>query len=215
MKYQNPQSWFTTVKPKNLMSTSQDQETKSKKTAPETTSSDEMTEEVVNPSEEDSGNQDDLLLEQQERISRLEDELERVKDTQLRKAAEMENFRKRLQRERDQMYQISRESAVEAFLPVYDDLLRTLEALKKADAEKAYLDGVQLVVNKFDEVLNHYNVEKIDKTGVPFDVNLHDALMRQKPDDDDIESGTVLQVFENGYRIGDKTLRHAKVIVSE
>lgn len=215
MKYQNPQSWFTTVKPKNLMSTSQDQETKSKKTAPETTSSDEMTEEVVNPSHEDSGNQDDLLLEQQERISRLEDELERVKDTQLRKAAEMENFRKRLQRERDQMYQISRESAVEAFLPVYDDLLRTLDALKKADAEKAYLDGVQLVVNKFDEVLNHYNVEKIDKTGVPFDVNLHDALMRQKPDDDDIESGTVLQVFENGYRIGDKTLRHAKVIVSE
>lgn len=198
------------------MSTNQKQETKRSMADDETRFSDEdshrESQHVKGLTESES---EDILLEQQQRISELEEELDRVKDTQLRKAAEMENFRKRLQRERDQMYQVSKESAVEAFLPVYDDLLRTLEALEKTDAEKVYVDGIQLVVNKFEDVLNHYNVEKIDKTGVPFDVNLHDALMRQKPEDSSIESDTVLQVFENGYRIGDKTLRHAKVIVSE
>ncbi|PWN06732.1 nucleotide exchange factor GrpE [Rhodohalobacter mucosus] len=158
---------------------------------------------------------DEILLEQQQKINELEAELQEVKDNQLRKAAEMENFRKRLLRDRDQMSRMAKETAVEAFLPVYDDLLRTIEALDNADAGKAYLEGIRLVANKFEEVLHHFNVEKIDETGVPFDVDLHDAMMRQKPEDDSIESGTVLQVFENGYKMGDKTLRHAKVIVSE
>lgn len=158
---------------------------------------------------------DEILLEQQQKINELEEELQEIKDTQLRKAAEMENFKKRLLRDRDQMSRMAKETAVDAFLPVYDDLLRTIEALETADAGKAYLEGIRLVASKFEETLNHFNVEKIDETGVPFDVDLHDAMMRQKPEDDSIESGTVLQVFENGYRMGDKTLRHAKVIVSE
>jgi molecular chaperone GrpE len=64
-------------------------------------------------------------------------------------------------------------------------------------------------------VLTKHDVERINQTGVPFDVDLHDAMMRQKAEDGSVESGTVLQVIENGYRMGDKTLRHAKVIVSE
>ena len=158
---------------------------------------------------------EDILLEQQQKIHELQDELQEIKDNQLRKAAEMENFKKRLLRDRDQMSRMAKETAVEAFLPVYDDLLRTIEALETAEAGKAYLEGIRLVANKFEEVLHHFNVEKIDETGVPFDVDLHDAMMRQKPNDDSIESGMVLQVFENGYKMGDKTLRHAKVIVSE
>lgn len=158
---------------------------------------------------------DQLLQDQQIRIHELEEELDHVKETQLRKAAEMENFKKRLQRERDQVFQSSREASIEAFLPVYDDLLRTLEAMEKGKADSSYIDGIKLVAGKFEDVLKRYNVETIHETGVPFDVNVHDALMRQKPEDESVESGTVLQVFENGYRIGDKTLRHAKVIVSE
>ncbi len=158
---------------------------------------------------------DQILLDQQNKINELEQELEQLKETQLRRAAEMENFKKRLQRERDQVFQTSKETSIEAFLPVYDDLLRTLNALESANADKAYIDGIRLVAEKFEDVLNRYNVETINETGVPFDVDLHDALMRQKPEDNSIESGTVLQVFENGYRMGEKTLRHAKVIVSE
>lgn len=158
---------------------------------------------------------DELVEQQQERINELEEEIQSIKDNHLRKAAEMENFKKRLQRERESVYQKSRENAIEAFLPVNDDLRRTLEALEQANADKSFVDGVRLVADKFQDVLDRYNVERIDEEGVPFDVNLHDAMLRQPAKDDSIESGTVLQVLESGYRIGDKTLRHAKVIVSE
>lgn len=158
---------------------------------------------------------DELVEQQQKRINELEEEIQSIKDNHLRKAAEMENFKKRLQRERESVYQKSRENAIEAFLPVNDDLRRTLEALEQANADKSFVDGVRLVADKFQDVLDRYNVERIDEEGVPFDVNLHDAMLRQPANDDSIESGTVLQVLESGYRIGDKTLRHAKVIVSE
>lgn len=176
----------------------------------------EMSEEVegVLP-EQDFDDTDELIVEQQKRIQELEEELNKVKDSQLRKAAEMENMRKRMRREREQIFQTAREAALEAFLPINDDLVRTLQAMKENEADSSYVDGVQLIANKFEDVLEKHNVKRIDETGVPFDVDLHDAMLRQKPEDDSIESGTVLQVLENGYRIGDKTLRHAKVIVSE
>lgn len=155
------------------------------------------------------------IREQEEEIERLQSEVETVKETQLRKAAEMENMRKRLERERVQTFENARRAAVESFLPVNDDLLRTLKAMEEADAEPSYLDGIKMVANKFEDVLQKYGVERIDEEGVPFNVDLHDAMLRQKPEDDSIESGTVLQILENGYRIGDKTIRHAKVIVSE
>lgn len=158
---------------------------------------------------------DQLIVDQQKRINELEEELERLKDSQLRKAAEMENMRKRMRREREQIFQTAREAALDAFLPINDDLIRTLQAMKENEADQSFLDGVQLIANKFEDVLEKHNVKRIDETGVPFNVDLHDAMLRQKPEDDSIESGTVLQVLENGYRIGDKTLRHAKVIVSE
>ena len=159
--------------------------------------------------------QQELINEQQQMIEELKDEVQSVKDTQLRKAAEMENMRKRLERDRVQTFENARRAAVESFLPVNDDLLRTLNAIEEANAEPTYLDGIKMVANKFEDVLQKYGVERIDEDGVPFDVDLHDAMLRQKADDDSVESGTVLQVLENGYRIGDKTIRHAKVIVSE
>lgn len=160
---------------------------------------------------------DILIEEQQKRINELEEEIKHIRDTQLRKAAEMENMRRRLQREREQIFQLSKETAVQDFLPVSDDLQRTLEAIEKDTTKEnsGLLDGIKLVANKFDQILEQHGVERINQTGVPFNVDLHDALLRQKPEDDSVESGTVLQVIENGYRMGEKTLRHAKVIVSE
>lgn len=158
---------------------------------------------------------DQLIEDQQQRIRELENEIEQIKDTQLRKAAEMDNMRKRLNRDREMIFQTARESAVTEFLPISDDLLRTLEAMKNASGESPYLEGVQMVANKFDDILAKHNVKRIDEVGVPFDVNLHDAMLRQKPEDESVQSDTVLQIVENGYIMGDKTLRHAKVIVSE
>jgi molecular chaperone GrpE len=158
---------------------------------------------------------DDLLIEQQDRIAQLEQELADLKDSTLRKIAEYDNMKKRLQRERVQIFEQAKSASVEAFLPINDDLIRRLEAAEKAGGDSVFVEGLKLITGKFAEILERNNVEMISETGVPFDVDLHDALLRQKPDDESIGSDIVLQVLENGYRMGDKTIRHAKVIVSE
>lgn len=175
----------------------------------------EMAENEVENEARSEDELDELVEDQQKKINELEEEVQKLKDNQLRRAAEVENMRKRMHREREQIYQTAREAALEEFLPINDDLIRTLNALKESDAESPYLDGVQMIANKFENVLEKHGVKRIDETGVPFDVDLHDALLRQKPEDDSVESGIVLQIIENGYKIGDKTIRHAKVIVSE
>lgn len=157
----------------------------------------------------------ELLLARDQEVQELEQELAEAKDNHLRKAAELENYRKRVQRERSQIYETAKANAIEDFLEINDDLQRTLKAAEELDVQDTLMDGVTLVANKFKEVLSKYGVERIDEEGVPFDVDLHDAMMRQKPGDDNIGSDMVLNVIESGYRMGDRTIRHAKVIVSE
>lgn len=156
-----------------------------------------------------------IIEEQKQGLQELEQQLSDAKDAHLRKAAELENYRKRVQRERSQIYETAKANALEDFLSISDDLTRTLEASDELDVNQTFLEGVTLVANKFDEVLNKHGVERIDEEGVPFNVDLHDALMRQRAEDDSVGSDMVLKVIENGYRIGDRTIRHAKVIVSE
>lgn len=157
----------------------------------------------------------ELLIAREQKVEELQSELTSAKDTHLRKAAELENYRKRVQRERSQIYETAKANALEDFLDINDDLRRTLKAAEDLDIDDTFMDGVLLVANKFDEVLKKYGVERIDESGVPFNVDLHDAMMRQKPQDEETDSDIVLDVIENGYRMGDRTIRHAKVIVSE
>lgn len=152
---------------------------------------------------------------QQLRIDELEKEVATLKDVNLRKVAELENMRKRVQRERVQLFEDAKIGALEEFLPISDDLVRALSASEGLKVEQNFLTGVQMVAQKFEEVLTKHGVERIDTTHVPFDVNLHDAMLRQPSGDENIDSDVVLQVLESGYRIGGKTVRHAKVIVSE
>lgn len=157
----------------------------------------------------------ELLAARDEEVKQLEQELAETKDSHLRKAAELENYRKRVQRERSQVFETAKAKAIEDFLEVNDDLRRTLAAAEDLEVNETFMDGVMLVANKFKEVLDKHGVERIDEEGVPFNVDFHDAMMRQKPEDDSIESDIVLNVVESGYRMGDRTIRHAKVIVSE
>lgn len=157
----------------------------------------------------------ELLAARDREVIKLEQELTEAKDSHLRKAAELENYRKRVQRERSQVYETAKANALEDFLEINDDLQRTLKAAEDLDVNPTFMDGVLLVANKFKEVLEKHGVQRIDEEGVPFNVDLHDAMMRQKPEDDSTESDVVLNVIESGYRMGDRTIRHAKVIVSE
>lgn len=153
--------------------------------------------------------------EQELRIEELEAELAVAKDSMLRKAAELENVRKRVQKERFQLREQVKAEALQDFLPLNDDLLRTLDASKDSAVDKNFLAGVEMVSNKFAEILAKHGIEKIDEIGIPFDVNLHDALLRQPAEDEKTPSDTVLQVLERGYRMGEKVIKHAKVIVSQ
>lgn len=177
---------------------------------------DEATESSVPETEEEL---EELVLEQQKRISELENQLEETRDAQLRKVAEFDNIKKRVQRDRAQMYDAVKKEVLEAILPINDDLQRTVKALEESSEQesgtKGIEDGIRMISNKFEDVLSRYDVVRIDETGVPFDVDLHDALMRQEPEDEEIDSDIVLQVLENGYKMGDRTIRHAKVIVSK
>lgn len=169
--------------------------------------------------EDTLGNTDEAIVqemdEQEQEIVRLQEELASVKDSLLRKAAELENVRKRVQRERAALYEDAKVAALQEFLPISEDLFRVLIATEEYEVDANFKSGVKLVADKFEEVFNKYGVEVINQTGIPFDVNLHDALLRQPSPTEKTESDTVLQVLENGFKIGNKVIKHAKVIVSE
>ncbi len=157
----------------------------------------------------------ELLEERDQQIGQLEQKLADAEDAVLRKAAELDNYRKRVQRERSQIYNSAKANSLEDFLSISDDLTRTLHASEDMEVPQPFLEGVTLLGSKFDEVLEKHGVERIDQEMVPFNVDLHDALLRREPEDESVKSDMVLKVVENGYKIDDRVVRHAKVIVSE
>lgn len=181
------------------------------KVAEEIPNKDQDTEAEIQEEEDIQSEKDEKDL----KIEQLESELASAKDGMLRKAAELENVRKRVQRERVQLFEEAKAGALEDFMPIADDLIRTLKAAEESKIEDSFLEGVTLVAEKFQSVLEKHGVQRIDETGVPFDVNLHDAMMKQPAPDEETGSDVVLDVIESGYKIGNRTIRHAKVIVSE
>lgn len=175
-------------------------------TSPEISASD-----LENPGQNDGTDAGEEL----DMIAHLQAENARLSDTLLRKTAEFENIRKRMMRERMQLIEEAKFDALKAFLPVNDDLQRTLQAGQDQQIPASFLQGVTMVAEKFSGVLAAYGVEPIAEEGVPFDVDLHDALMRRDAGDASVEPNTVLQVLEPGYKVGSRVIRHAKVIVSE
>lgn len=155
------------------------------------------------------------LDEKDQIIEKLTAELQASKDTTLRKVAEFENLKRRSQKERVQLFTDAKVQALEQFLPIRDDLQRTLQASENMQVDAKFLEGIQMIAEKFERVLQEYGVEAIEEENVPFDVDIHDALLRQPAPDDSVASDTVLKVLETGYKIGDKVIKHAKVIVSQ
>lgn len=162
-------------------------------------------------SDADTLNVNEILLENE----KLKSELDASKDMLLRRIAEFENIKKRMLRERIQLMDDAKIESIKQFLPVNDDLQRMLSASSVQEVPDAFLEGVKLVAEKFMHVLESYGVEVVKDAGVPFDVQIHDAMMKMPANDDSVQSNTVLQVLEAGYKVNEKVIRHAKVIVSE
>lgn len=132
--------------------------------------------------------------------------LEKEHDNYLRLAAEYDNYRKRSQKEKDNMFRDGKASAIEKFLPVYDNLSRALE---QETADAAYKKGVEMTMTGLVEILKKMEVTVYGEPGDIFDPNLHNAVMHI--DDDNYKEGEIVQVFQKGFSLGDKVIRHAMV----
>lgn len=134
-----------------------------------------------------------------------------LKDQLLRTAAEYDNYRKRSQREADQKFNDGVSHAVTQILGILDTLDMAANA---ACADENYKKGVMMTLDKAAKALQNLHVTEIEALAKPFDPNFMNAV-QQIPPEEGQESGTVVQVFQKGYKIGDKIIRHAMVVVAE
>ena len=144
-----------------------------------------------------------------ERVAALEGEKAALNDKFLRLAAEYENFRRRSQKEKEALYGDIKADTVSKFLPVYDNLER---ALRQGTEDEAYRKGVEMIMNQFSATLEKLGVTPIECLGEKFDPALHNAVMHV--DDEEKGENEIVEVFQKGFRMGDKVIRFAMVKVA-
>ena len=142
-------------------------------------------------------------------VNPFEEKYNAEHDAHLRLAAEYDNFRKRTAKEKESAYSNGKCDAVEKLLPVYDNLAR---ALKQETADTAFKKGVEMTMTELVKILNGLGVEVFGEEGETFDPNLHNAVLHI--DDESIAENTITQVFQKGFKLGDKIVRFAMVQVA-
>jgi molecular chaperone GrpE len=146
-------------------------------------------------------------------IERLQQEAGAFKEKYIRLMAEFDNVRKRNERERLELIKYAHEEVIVEMLGFYEDFERCVAAARQNPHDSAaLLKGVEMTLKRMQELLKKYDVRPIEAIGKPFDHNLHEALMMVESADH--EDGTVAEVFQNGYTLGDRVVRTAKVKVA-
>lgn len=201
-----------------------EKENKNREEAQDTTPQEEQTENVQNKNGETA---DESPKEQTEEAAEgaaeensIEKDLEQahaaladMNDKYLRLSAEFDNFRKRTLREKMELVQSGSAECVKNFLPLMDDLQRALEAIEKSNDLEALREGVKLIAQKFRETLKKQNVKEIEALGLELDTDHHEAVARFDAGKE--KKGKIVDVVQPGYKMGDKVLRFAKVVVGE
>ena len=177
------------------------------------------TEESVSPEVEETKEEasvEETAKEETPKEEPQETELEKAQkalaaehDKYLRLAAEYDNFRKRSIKEKDARYADAKADTVGKFLPVYDNLER---ALSNKTSDEAYKKGVELIMTELKKIMTGLGVEEFGETGDAFDPNAHNAVMHVE--NEELGENVIAQVFQKGFRIGDKVIRHAVVQVA-
>ncbi|HCK12144.1 nucleotide exchange factor GrpE [bacterium] len=142
----------------------------------------------------------------------VEGDAEVYKDRWVRLAAEFDNYKKRTLRERDALIQSANEGLIRDLLPIVDSVDRACTHADGNSESDAFKEGVRMIMEELPKILLSRGLEEIDASGQSFDPNLHEALMQVVSEH---EAGTIAEVIERGYRLGDRVLRHAKVVVSQ
>jgi len=132
------------------------------------------------------------------------------KDSWMRSQAEFQNYKKRIERDNDMLRVHMKGDIVKKILPVLDDLER---ALQNRPVDESWANGIELIVRKFQTVLESEGIKKIEAKGVEFDPNFHEAISNEP--NDEVESGHVIAVVQNGYMLGERVIRPALVRVAQ
>jgi len=140
------------------------------------------------------------------------DELQEAKDKYLRLYSEFENFRKRTAKEKINLIQTANESLILSVLPVLDDVDRAQKSFDEAEDVQALKEGVNLVFEKLAKILEQKGLEKMDVQGEAFDADVHEAIT-QIPAPSEGMKGKIVDVVEKGYKLGEKVIRFAKVVI--
>lgn len=147
-------------------------------------------------------------------VAELQEKIEELEDQSLRLQAEIQNMRRRNQKDREQAARYRSQDLAKEILPAMDNLERALEIEVTDEAGQSLKQGIEMVLASFERALTASNVEEIEAEGKVFDPNFHEALA-QVPAEEGQESGIVTEVYEKGYKLHDRVLRAAKVIVTE
>ena len=142
-------------------------------------------------------------------VNPWEEKYNQEHDAYLRLAADYDNFRKRTVKEKDALYGSGKADAVEKLLPVYDNLER---ALNQPTQDEAYKKGVEMTMNQLVSIFTGLGVEIFGEAGETFDPNLHNAVMHTE--DENVAENTITQVFQKGFKMGEKIVRFAMVQVA-
>ena len=178
-----------------------EQSTEEAEVKEETTVEEEAAEETTEATEE---------VKEETAESKLEKELKAKTDAYLRLAAEYENYRRRTTADKANIYADATARAIKEILPIGDSLDMALKSMENAPDE--YKKGIELICNQLKASLEKLNVETFGEVGDEFNPELHNAVM--KLEDESLGKNTIAQVFQKGYKTGDKIIRHAMVQVA-
>ncbi|SEM65941.1 molecular chaperone GrpE [Prevotella sp. ne3005] len=152
--------------------------------------------------------------EEKDPLEKAQAEIEELKTQLLYKAAEFDNYRKRTLKERAELILNGGEKVITAILPILDDMERAIENGEKTDDPEVLREGMTLIHQKFMKTLESQGVTKIEANNADFDTDLHEAVA-MVPGMGDDKKGKVIDCLQQGYKLNDKVIRHAKVAVGQ
>ena len=171
----------------------------------------DISDQAADEDEVDAADTDPAVLES-EAVAAAQEEVSRMREAMLRMQAETDNTRKRLTRELERSRRLALERVLKDLLQVRDSLERGLQIDPESVTVDSLIEGQQLTLKMLDKVMQDHHLEEIDPAGEPFDPELHEAMtVMPSPEH---EENTVLEVLQKGYRLHDRLIRPAMVVVS-
>ena len=193
------------VKDENSVDDAVEETTETAEDKKEETSKEEASGEETPKKEKKFGRKKDKAVE------KLEEKVKELEDMRVRQLAEFENFRKRSEKEKSQMFEVGAKSVIEKILPVMDNFERGLQGVSEEEKDPPFVKGVEMVYKQMLTAFEEMGVKPIEAVGKEFDPNLHNAVMAV--DDDSLESGTVAEEMQKGYMYKESVVRHSMVKV--